>query len=290
MTCRVISEKYNYEKMTFLCQCGKTYTTNLGNVIRGSQQQCPDCGREKGALLHRKDKLFWKTIKELELEILDDYTGMKKSYYFKTKEGYIFKAVAWNLITNLNHQSCYYSMRNNYSLYNMRLYLKIHHPDITLISNKYIGAKKKYEFQCSCGEFFWSDWQWFMKGVGTRCPKCTKRMSNIELKTKEWLEENNIKFEMQKSFEGCKDILPLKFDFYLPEMNIVIEVDGEQHYRPVAFNGNKKDGEIAFQKNKKRDLIKDNYCKNNNIKMLRIPYLDFNKNEDYKQKLQTFIS
>ena len=287
--CRVISQTYNYKRMTFQCKCGNTYEANFGNVLK-SQTQCPKCGRNNAALLHRKDETFFQTLEKLGLELLEEYKGLKKSHYFKTKEGFIIKVVPWNLLRRDEKQYVYYDIRNEYSLDNMKLYLEKNHPGITLISDKYVGAKETYEFQCSCGERFNSIWQWFVRGVGTKCQKCTKKMSSLELKTKEWLEENNIDYIAQKTFDGCRDINLLKFDFFLTEYNAVIEVDGEQHYRPVAFGGKNHIAIEEFNNNKKHDFIKNEYCKKNNIKMLRLPYFDFDEKELYKEKLQTFIS
>ena len=215
---------------------------------------------------------------------------MKHSYYFETYNGYIFKSVAWNLINTNDLQFSYYYVNNKYSLQNMRLYLEQNHPKIKLLSLEYKGTKETYKFQCECGNIFYTSWQWFLRGVGTKCPRCTKKISSLELKTKEWLEENNVKYIPQKMFEECRDINLLRFDFYLPEYNSVIEVDGSQHYFPVSFNGDVYKAQENFEQNKKHDAIKDNFCKEYGIKILRLPYFDFNKNDTYKEKLQTFIS
>jgi len=60
----------------------------------------------------------------------------------------------------------------------------------------------------------------------------------------------------------------LSFDFYLSDYNMCIEFDGEQHFKPVAYFGGDKRHEIQM----KRDKIKNEYCKNNNINLIRIPY------------------
>ena len=70
----------------------------------------------------------------------------------------------------------------------------------------------------------------------------------------------------------------------------MIEVDGSQHYSPVNFNGDIDKAQANFEKNKKHDIIKNDFCKKHNIKILRLPYFDFDKNDTYKEKLQTFIS
>lgn len=64
----------------------------------------------------------------------------------------------------------------------------------------------------------------------------------------------------------------MRFDFYLPDHNTCIEYDGIQHFKIIEYFG----GRSGFMKQKHRDKIKNNYCKENNIKLLRISYNDFN--------------
>ena len=59
----------------------------------------------------------------------------------------------------------------------------------------------------------------------------------------------------------------LFFDFYLPDYNTLIEYDGRQHYE-IAFN----QGEEKLILQKKYDKIKNKWCKNNKIILIRIPY------------------
>ena len=83
------------------------------------------------------------------------------------------------------------------------------------------------------------------------------------------LQENNISYELEKKFDTC--ISPkgncLPFDFYLPDYNILIEYDGQQHFK-ISFGQD----ENKLIKQKEYDKIKDEWCKNNNIHLIRIPY------------------
>lgn len=92
-----------------------------------------------------------------------------------------------------------------------------------------------------------------------------------------FLIDNNIIFETQKKFNDCRNIYCLPFDFYLPIQNILIEFDGEQHFKPIRFNGIAN--EIALKKyliTKRNDEIKNQYCLDNNIKLIRISYKENN--------------
>lgn len=86
------------------------------------------------------------------------------------------------------------------------------------------------------------------------------------------LKANNINYETQKTFEdlsSTKGVL-LRYDFYLPDYNRLIEFDGEQHYYPIEAFG----GEKQFNYQKQLDKIKENYALSHNIILKRIPYWD----------------
>ena len=56
------------------------------------------------------------------------------------------------------------------------------------------------------------------------------------------------------------------FDFYIPSINGVIEYDGEFHYQKIKNLNN----DPKYQQ--QNDIIKDQFCLMNGIKILRIPY------------------
>ena len=82
------------------------------------------------------------------------------------------------------------------------------------------------------------------------------------------LTENNVCFIKQMRFPDLKYINPLRCDFYIPDRNLVIEYNGEQHYRAVPGWG----GEDALKKIQIRDEIKKNYCIEHNINYMVIRY------------------
>ena len=83
-------------------------------------------------------------------------------------------------------------------------------------------------------------------------------------------------FEKQKTFDGLKNPetgVKLRFDFYLLDYNCCVEYDGEQHFDCTGYGWNTKD---HFEKTQYLDNIKNEYCEQHNIKLIRIPYTDFN--------------
>jgi very-short-patch-repair endonuclease len=105
---------------------------------------------------------------------------------------------------------------------------------------------------------------------GRGCLKCN--FSKGERKIEKYLIDNNIKFEVQKKFNDCLNIQPLLFDFWIESKKILIEFDGIQHFKPLGFQGGDKKLEYTI----KCDNIKDKYCKDKNINLLRISYKEIN--------------
>lgn len=99
------------------------------------------------------------------------------------------------------------------------------------------------------------------------------------------LNQMNIKHNCQQTFDSCR--FPetngiLRFDFYLPDYQTVIEFNGKQHYREMVWVSD------TLEKIQARDQFKIDWCKEHNIKIIIIPYTDLGKiNEQYiKQILQ----
>lgn len=101
---------------------------------------------------------------------------------------------------------------------------------------------------------------------GRRCPKCKQSIG--ESLIRKILQDSDISFIPQKTFEGCKDKTYLSYDFYIPSKNILIEYQGEQHYRPVELFG----GEEKFAIQKSHDKLKRDFAKEHKIKLIEVPY------------------
>jgi very-short-patch-repair endonuclease len=101
---------------------------------------------------------------------------------------------------------------------------------------------------------------------GAGCPNCVE--SRGEKIIDKILKKFKINFDRQKKFPDCKNIRELPFDFYIPSMRLCIEFDGIQHHKPLPFFG----GQEAFERLKINDKIKNDYCEDNYINLIRIRY------------------
>ena len=120
--------------------------------------------------------------------------------------------------------------------------------------------------QCSCGNIFTTCLASYIRAGVNTCYSCSCKESDGEKIIRLFLEDNNINYEQEKRFDDCRDKKSLPFDFYLPDYNLIVEFDGKHHFD----NTGRGDHEITV----KHDKIKNEYCKSNNIDILRIPYWD----------------
>ena len=140
-----------------------------------------------------------------------------------------------------------------------------------------------WECLCDCGNTITVFGKYLDNGHVLSCG-CIK--SKGETKIKEILIKLNISFETQKTFNSCRfeDTNQLaRFDFYLPDYNIIIEYDGEQHFHSKN-SGWSNDDQLIYTQN--HDKFKNLWCYKNNIKIIRIPYTLFDKiSEEYIKNL-----
>jgi len=170
---------------------------------------------------------------------------------------------------------------------NVRLYkasnkfhktIQIKQPDIDFSKDTYSGWNKPYKCICKkCNHVWLSTPNNLMNGKG--CPKC--KSSKGEKQIEQWLKEHSIKFIPQMKFDKCKNKRKLPFDFYLPELNTCIEYDGEQHFKPFGFGENPQE---KFQRTKINDEIKNQFCKQKRINLLRIKF-----NENINSRLNHYL-
>lgn len=140
----------------------------------------------------------------------------------------------------------------------------------------YIGVEHYIEISCKKHGTFRQKIKHHLNLKG--CPGCRK--SKGELLIENCLNELNINFVDQYRPDGCinkKTGRVLSFDFYLPDFNCLIEFDGMYHY-PIDYlkSINLKYSPNHTFKNylytKELDNIKNNFCLENKINILRIPF------------------
>ena len=146
--------------------------------------------------------------------------------------------------------------------------------EYSVISDEYLGNKAKLKFKHNiCEREYEATPNKFL--LGRRCPYCSINKSKAEEIIYKELLKNGLKENeiiRQKQFVDLKDTNFLRYDFYIEKVNLLLEFDGEQHYKPFR----RADGIEKLEITKKHDQMKNEYALKKNINLVRIPYTKFN--------------
>lgn len=139
-------------------------------------------------------------------------------------------------------------------------------------TKKKIKKSIVWECQCECGNITHVPSHSLLSGATCSCGCIKSKGEEAIIKL---LKEYNISFNTQQSFPSCR--FPhsqqlAKFDFYI-DNKYLLEYDGEQHFRARATGWATEENVILTQQ---RDLFKNDWCKEHNIPLIRIPYTHLN--------------
>lgn len=261
----------NRTKITFRHKCGNIFDMTPHNFLSG--QRCPKCQ-------HRS---YRKTTDEFKEEVFklagDEYTIENEYINGKTKImmrhhicGNTYMVCPSDFLQGYRCPHCYGNLRKTQEEFEEMVANQIGE-DYQIIGRYKNMTEKILMKHLLCGyEYMVRPRDIISHQSG--CPKCN--MSKGEMAVEKYLKSHNIKYEAQKRFDDCKNIHTLPFDFYIEKLNTAIEYDGQLHYMSINFFG----GENALTNRQKLDGIKTNYCKEHNIKLIRIPYYDYDKIEE----------
>lgn len=279
----------NKSNLLWKCACGKSFNRSLGNVTGLKRVMCEDCANTKSrqtAINKRHSysevKLKFKENGYLLLE--DEYINANTKMKCVDDDGFLYETT-YDMLVNSKVTPYKFHSTNKYSIHNISQYISKNNIDCEIISNEYIDYCTPLLFKCSCGKTFKTNLSHFLYDNKFRCNVCSKNQSLISLKTETWLNENEIAHKKEVSFSDLKskNNKPLRYDFYLKDLNILIEVDGKQHYEKAWGITDDK-----FIENMNRDKAKDEYAVNNKIKLVRIPYYEYD-NDNYVKILEENI-
>jgi len=275
-------DKYDYSKVIYVKKKSKIIITckkhneeflqtpekHLDSITGG----CPKCNSigkgnltlerflEKAFNIH-KDKYDYSQTK---------IVNCKQKIKINCKEHGIFEQIPNDHLSGIGCSKCGKNYRWN-SIELEEIYRNKYGNKYEYDFSNFKNCRSKIKVKCDIHSYFEISVD-NLKNYG--CTLCSKG-SKGEEKISSILENKNIKYLNQKSFDDCKYINKLSFDFYLPEYNTCIEYDGKQHFESIEYFG----GEESLKKQKIKDFIKDNFCLKNKINLVRIPYYDFDKIE-----------
>ena len=273
----LVEYKKNSTKIIIICLKHGEFKQTPATHLRG--YGCSKCRYDKLHNLHVLTKEeYLKKIIEKHGEKFDyslvNYQGMHKPVQLVCKEhGLLEKKAQAFLTQKTGCKQCGVKalIKNKKEKFTTEVFIKKSQLtwgslyDYSLVS--YQGEKKPITLICPIhGKFEVTPNTHLYSQRG--CSSCTN-VSKGEIVIETFLKEKKINYKKQKTFKECKDKKQLRFDFYLPDYNICIEFDGIFHYKPY------KNNQSSLKKSIKRDKIKNKFCKDNNIKLLRIPYWEF---------------
>lgn len=253
------------------CDCGKIVSCRRDTLTKKNKTSCGCDVAEKNSKAHLKDE-----------------TGKRYGYlYVIERAGTKNNCATWLCQCDCGNKTIVYgsTLRSGettscgcrkYESHNSIDEVGNQYGLLTVIERSQEKSDNSHIFwkcKCQCGNEVIINGQNLRNGVTKSCG--CQRMSAGEIAIKTLLENNNIIFKSQYTFADCKapeTQCLLRFDFAIFDKNNIlielIEYNGRQHYEPIEYYG----GELEFKKRQLYDSIKQNYCKNNNIKLVIIPY------------------
>lgn len=255
-------------------KCSTVYDVKPKGFKDGNR--CPDC---RNKLRGRRFKTTEEFTKELASIVGDEYTLVGDYHGATVKLKLLHKECGelWEVTPNAflsMKVRCYGCARRKIGETNRRT-----HEEFTRILNETRGD----EYQL-IGEYNKSNekvlvehtvcgYSWKVRPYhlleGQGCPRCQE--SNGEKMTREVLSKLGYSPEMQKEFPELKNKMPLSYDFFIPESQILIEYQGIQHYKPISFGGSgcpKK----KLERQQYNDELKREYAKLKGYVLIEIPY------------------
>lgn len=244
---------------------------------------CKQCRVEKFKISNTKTQEEYVEevkLKNPNIEVIGEYVDARTKILHKClTHNIIWSALPNNILKGCGCRKCLKEKirdKNGSSHNEYISKLSNINPNVVALE-EYLGTEIKIQHKCKiCGH------EWKVKPgnllSGKGCPKCNE--SRGEKAISNYLHLNNITYIRQYTFDDCKDKRKLPFDFYIPALNACIEYDGEQHFKAIDLFG----GEEGLNTRMLHDQIKTDYCKNNNIRLLRIKY-----DENIEEQLNGFI-
>ena len=268
----VLEEDYKgaNEKIIIKCtDCGYEWKA-VPRAVINSKCGCPKCGVQKSKFNKAKESFMSKLNKD-KYELIA-YNGFQDVTVKCKKCGNLRHTTADNIL-RFGCKHCASTKQNEPRRLTTQEFTtkakEIHGDRYNYSKVKYISWNTPVCIICPKHGEFWQKAGKHLLGHG--CQKC--RESRGEELVRLALEENSIPFEQEKRLQLYKKVL---VDFYINFNNkqYIIEVNGEQHYKPIEYFG----GKLKYDEQVKRDIALSEYCQGHNIKLFIIKY-DENKLE-----------
>lgn len=244
--------------------CNHEYEVLPMQITRTTKPtRCPKC---YGA--HKKNtKIFKKEVYDKyngEYELLSEYVNNKTKVlivHHYCEE--IYKVTPHDFLTGYRCPKCYGTPKKSIDILKKE-FLELFGDEYIILSSKYLGTNQPITIKHKCGNIFETTPNKILHG-GKRCSEClkSKSYSNSNVFIENYLISNNIEFESEKTFDSLVYKRNLYFDFFINKHNLAIEYDGSFHFEKIM-------SEEILLLQRLRDSIKNKWCIENNINLVRI--------------------
>lgn len=242
------------------CDCGNSVEVSYADLKNNRVKTCGNCNTYVNSIINN-----WLVLEQTQKMLYNSYIYKVKCMTCGNIEEKTLSA-----LNNLKGAYCEKCHEEN--LIGQKF------GNLTVIE-KNKNQKRSWICKCECGKII-PVLNYNLKNGNTSscgCQKQSKGETNIE----DFLQKHKIVYEKQKTFESCR--FPstnalAKFDFYLPDYNLLIEYDGEQHFKEIEiFSDSLNDIKI-------RDNFKNKWCQQHQIPIIRIPYYEIRQIENILTK------
>jgi hypothetical protein len=279
----------NHSKVRIFCNKHKYFfSIQPSNYLSKNHHRCPKCGKENRAINRTSNTEEF--IKKSKLLFGENVFGYDRTNYinsrrklelFCNKHKYYFWIKPNSNLSGSGCPKCGKDKCHNNKRLTLEEFIekakKVHGDRYIYDKFIYIKSIIMGWIGCKIHGYFQQTPHYHLKGGG--CPICNSSKGNLEVEKQ--LKSMNIKYIREYHFKDCKYKHTLPFDFYLPEENICIEYDGEFHFKLIKIKNVSEERMIlGLKQTQFHDQIKNKYCVDNNIKLIRIPYWDFDKIEE----------
>lgn len=280
---KVMQPDYDYSKTIYkkssdnvdiICPKHGMFTTIAGQFLQG--HGCPKCAKEN----NKRNRLSKEEVTNRLKTRLPDYDFSESNYVdydmpikVNCPRHSVFYNTPRHLFDGTICHKCVEDKKIKKLSSNSEEFIekaKRIHPEYDYSEVDYINAKSDIKIIYPKHGPFITKPEIFLMGCG--CPRCSE--SKGERAIREWLKNQKIDFSDQHRFS---DLKRHPYDFFLPNYNLIIEYNGEQHYKEIPDYFRRKEG--CFDGQLMRDKIKKDYAEKNGYDLLVIPYWEF-KNID----------
>lgn len=256
--------------------CNNTFYARPDIFLNNYKDGCPFCAKNKRKTHQTFEKEFYDIFSKNEYELLGTYVNADT-------EIKVLHKVCGNTRLVIPHRllkgdTCLFcSKSKKREIADIKMELKNKCINFELVDNIYKNNKTPISFKClKCKKIFKARLNDILSN-SKECPHCSKRkISKAEFIIKNILEKNNINFETQYTFNDLfikkKKKTKLRFDFmiYISDRMILLEFDGEQHFKET-----RRFSKDDVQEIHKKDIMKNEYCIKNDIELMRITFKDY---------------